>query len=76
MANEKMNEIRKTFAARVKQENLSDDFALRDLGLDSLDIVEMCLDFEDTYGFKFTTDELKNIVTVGDLMNLIEKKIA
>jgi len=75
MASTTMDEIRKMFAERVHLQKVDDSKALKDLGLDSLDIVEMCLDLEDKYGIQFTTDELSSFKTVGDLLSSIEKKI-
>jgi acyl carrier protein len=75
MANEKMDEIRKGFAERLKLSKVDDNQSLKDLGLDSLDVVEMCLDLEDKYQIQFTTEELSSFKTVGDLLSSIEKKL-
>lgn len=69
-----MNDVRKLFYERMNVETIDDSKALKDLGLDSLDIVEMCLDLEDKYGIEFSPDELGGIQTVGDLFASIEKK--
>jgi acyl carrier protein len=76
MAIAQMDEIRKMFAERVHVEKIDDNKSLKDLGLDSLDVVEMCLDLEDKYGIQFSTDELSGFKTVGDLLASIEKKLA
>jgi acyl carrier protein len=76
MANEQMTEIRKGFAERLKLEKVDDNQSLKDLGLDSLDVVEMCLDLEDKYQIQFLTEELSSFKTVGDLLSSIEKKLA
>jgi acyl carrier protein len=76
MANEKMDEIRKGFAERLKLTKIDDSKSLKELGLDSLDVVEMCLDLEDKYQIQFTTEELSSFKTVGDLLSSIEKKLA
>ncbi|MCH3909927.1 MAG: phosphopantetheine-binding protein [Bacilli bacterium] len=76
MAIAQMDEIRKMFAERVHVDKVEDDKSLKDLGLDSLDVVEMCLDLEDKYGIQFSTDELSSFKTVGDLLSSIEKKIS
>ena len=49
--------------------------SLKDLGLDSLDVVEMCLALEDRYGIQFETSELSSIKTVSDLYGSIEAKL-
>ncbi|MFA6619887.1 MAG: acyl carrier protein [Bacilli bacterium] len=76
MANEKIDEIRKGFAERLKLTKIDDSQSLKDLGLDSLDVVEMCLDLEDKYQIQFTTEELSSFKTIGDLLSSIEKKLA
>lgn len=69
-----MNEVRKLFCERMNVETIDESKALKDLGLDSLDIVEMCLDLEDKFGIEFSPDELGGIQTVADLFASIEKK--
>ncbi len=71
-----IEEIRATLAKRCHRETIEEDLNLKDLGLDSLDVVEMCLDFEERYGILFETSELGELKTVGDLMASIEKKLA
>ena len=56
----------------VKMESkLSDD-----LGLDSLDTVEVTLGLEEKFGIDIDDSELEDVETVGDAVNLIEKKIS
>ena len=75
MANQKMEEIKTMFAERMNLKEVKDNQSLKDLGLDSLDVVEMCLDLEEKYGIQFTTEELTSFKTIGDLFNSIEKKL-
>lgn len=75
MANQKMEEIKAMFAERMNLEEVKETQSLKDLGLDSLDLVEMCLDLEEKYGIQFTTEELTSFKTVGDLFASIEKKL-
>ncbi len=42
-----------------------------DLGIDSLDIVEMSMDLEDAFGIELEVDE--KLATVGDLVKKIEE---
>ncbi len=46
-----------------------------DLGIDSLTKVELALAMEDSFGFYLPDSELENIVTVSDVINLIESKL-
>lgn len=45
-----------------------------DLGADSLDTVEMIMDFEDEFGFEIPDEEAEKIETVGDAIDYIKQK--
>lgn len=47
---------------------------IKDLGADSLDIVEMLMAMEDEYGITVSDEEAVNIKTVGDIVKIIDKK--
>lgn len=47
---------------------------IKDLGLDSLDIVTLIMAVEDEYGFTADDDEIVSLKTVGDVVNYIEKQ--
>jgi len=46
-----------------------------DLGADSLDVVDLIMILEDEYGRRIEDEELESILTVGDVLNIIEKKL-
>ena len=75
MAKEKMDEIRQLFKERLNLKQLDETKSLKDLGLDSLDVVEMCLELEEKFDIQFETEELSNFKTIGDLFASIEKKL-
>ena len=45
-----------------------------DLGADSLDVVQMLIAMEKEFGITFDDDEIADIKTVKDAIDLIEKK--
>lgn len=45
-----------------------------DLGADSLDIVELSMQLEETFDIEIPEEDLKNIKTVADVVNYIESK--
>ena len=47
---------------------------LKDLGIDSLDLLETVIDVENKLGIKFEDDELASFVTVGDVVKSAEGK--
>ena len=44
-----------------------------DLGADSLDTVELMMEFEKSFNLSIPDDQQENIQTVGDVVKLIEK---
>ena len=50
------------------------DSNLKELGLDSLDLVEIVLDGEERLGITFENEELLNFKTVGDVVRSAESK--
>lgn len=47
---------------------------IADLGADSLDIVELIMALEDEFGFSVDEDKVQKLVTVGDIVRLIDKQ--
>ena len=46
-----------------------------DLGADSLDLVELIMEFEEQFEATITDDEAKSINTVGDALNYIDERM-
>lgn len=44
-----------------------------DLGIDSLDAVELVMALEEEYGIKIPDEELGNMKVVGDIVNCVDK---
>lgn len=47
-----------------------------DLGADSLDVVELCLAFEDEFGVHIEDEDLPGIKTIADVLSYVEVKKA
>jgi len=47
---------------------------VKDLGADSLDIINMLMSFDEKYGVTIPEDAAMNIKTVGDIVALFEKQ--
>ena len=45
-----------------------------DLGADSLDLLELVMALEDEYSIEIPSDDLQNLLTVGDVMNYLKDK--
>jgi len=46
-----------------------------DIGIDSLDFVDIIVIVDRTFGFRIVPEELKNVVTLEDFCNYIDKKV-
>ena len=44
-----------------------------ELGLDSMDTIQLLFDAEDTFGISFDSEEAKGFTSVGDIVSYIEK---
>ncbi len=71
----KRSEIESLVKEKLNIADLDYNATLNTYGLDSLDVVEFVLEVEDTYGITFETEETKELKTVGNLIDLIVKKI-
>ena len=55
----------------ISQENITLDSTFKDLGADSLDIVEMIMNFEEAFGIEIKDEDAEKIKTVGQVVELI-----
>ena len=51
----------------------TDAHFVNDLGADSLDTVELIMEFEEEFGIEIPDDDAENITTVGSAVDYIEK---
>lgn len=69
-------EFKKIIQSRVKNApEITMESNLKELGLDSLDLVEAVLDVETKLGITFSDDELATFVTMKDVVKCAERKI-
>ncbi|RAL26148.1 acyl carrier protein [Thermoflavimicrobium daqui] len=60
----------------VDKEAVTLDASVKDdLGADSLDVVDLILQFEDEFGVEIADEEAEKISTVGDIVNYIENNL-
>ncbi len=53
---------------------ISRDATFEDLDVDSLDLVELAQIVEDEFGVELDGDSVKDVVTVGDVIDLVVKR--
>lgn len=69
---EKIKDIMEEELGKDRKEVTLESDIIKDLGLDSLDIVTLIMAVEDEYGFTADDDEIVNLKTVGDVVKYIE----
>lgn len=72
---DKLAEIKERLAKAAHKDSIDDSTKLRELGIDSLDIVELLLQLEEDYGVHFNDMDMSNLVTVKDLLDVIAKQL-
>ena len=68
-------EFKKIIATKVKGDNITKESNLKDLGLDSLDLLEIVSEGEELLGIQFADEELLSFKTIGDVVNCAEGKL-
>ena len=49
---------------------------IEDLGADSLDLVELIMGIEDEFGIEIPDEEARKVVSVGDIIKLVNRMVA
>ena len=61
----------------VEEENITPDARLKeDLGIDSLDFVDIVVIVERTFGFKIKPEEMAGVQTLSQFCDYIQSKVA
>ncbi|MGL5541114.1 MAG: phosphopantetheine-binding protein [Erysipelotrichaceae bacterium] len=67
--------LKKELAPKVKANaEIKLDSTMQELGVDSLDLVDVVLSMEEQFSITFEDEELQNLATVTDVVNLIDAK--
>lgn len=72
---DKLTDIKKRLAEAAHKDSVSEEMKLNELGLDSLDVVELLLKLEEEYGVHFDDVDMSNLVTVKDLLDSISSQL-
>jgi acyl carrier protein len=70
--------LRKIIAKITRNENvvLTPTTTFKDLGADSLDVVQVMVALEETYDIELVDEDLKAIGTMGGFIDYVKKRIA
>ncbi|MBR6816325.1 MAG: acyl carrier protein [Clostridia bacterium] len=72
-----LNKIKDILANQLNMDEneldaINEETALKDIKMDSLDLVEIIMAVEDTFGITIDSEQEENIHTVGDLIALVK----
>lgn len=74
ITSEKIKELIAKQLNKPVAEITDDKEVVKDLGADSLDVMEMLMNLEEEFGVTVPEEDAVNIKTVGDIVRLIESK--
>ena len=75
MVFEKIKELLAEQLDAEKDEMTMDTNIAKDLGADSLDVVELLMSIEDEFDVEIPDEEIENIKTIGDLVEYIQNNM-
>lgn len=59
----------------IEADSITEETAFKeDLGVDSLDLFEIVMAFEEAYGIEIPSEDLEGLTTVGSVMNYLKEK--
>lgn len=60
----------------IKAETIQRETVFKDdLNIDSLDVVELIMELEDTFGIEIKDEDAANLVTIGDIVDFIDANL-
>ena len=70
--------LQKTMAKILRKENLvlTPTTTFKELGADSLDVVQVMVAIEEAFDIELVDEELKNITNMGGFIDYVKKKVA
>ena len=68
------DKIKDRLSSKLKGKELMKEPSFKELGIDSLDLVDLVFELEEEIGVEFQDEELLKISTVQDLLDLIDSK--
>lgn len=72
---EKVIEILSEFTEFKSEDMDKDTKLIADLGLNSLDVVNVVVEFEDEFDIEIPDENIKELQTIGDIITFIEENV-
>lgn len=72
---EKVIEILSEFTEFKSEDMNKDTKLIADLGLNSLDVVNVVVEFEDEFDIEIPDEDIRELQTIGDIVEFIEEKV-
>jgi len=71
------DEVKEVLVAQlaIKPDMVKPDSKVTELGADSLDTIELVAALEEKFGISIPEDDVRQIATVTDIVNLVEQKL-
>ena len=71
-----LDKVRKIISNQlnIPEDRITPETVLEELGVDSLDTLEMLMALEDEYGIAISNEDAQQLKTVQDILNCIEAK--
>lgn len=57
----------------VQEDKVTAEMTFVDLGADSLDVVELVMELEDTFSIQFDDDKIEDLANIGDAVTYIQQ---
>ncbi len=71
---EYFDKLKERLEPKLQGKELTKDSNFKELGIDSLDLVDLVFELEEEIGVEFEDEELLKLNTVQDLLHLIDSK--
>ena len=68
-----LKKLEKIISKRTN-EKINKNSTLKDLGIDSLDVLDLIGEVEDSFNIEVSDDELMNLKNINDIMILLKEK--
>lgn len=72
---DRFQEAEKLFKEKLGVDEIDPKATLLTYGLDSLDVMDFLLGLEDKFNIRFEINDLKDVKTIGELLELVKKQL-